>query len=323
MRAIQVSETGGPEQLAATDLPDPQPAEGDVVVRVEAAGVNFIDVYHRTGLYPRELPFVPGLEAAGTVVALGSAVDGVAEGDRVAYTGAPGAYAELAAVPADRLVGLPDTVDSRTGAAVMLQGMTAHYLAEDTYPLGPDDACLIHAGAGGVGRLLIQMAKRRGAVVVTTVGTQDKERVAAEAGADHVIRYTETDFAEASRELLGAERPFDVVYDSVGKTTFHAGLGLLKPRALMVLFGQSSGKVEPVDLGILNQHGSLYVTRPSLFHYAATREDLERRAGDVLRWIAAGELDVLIGETFPLDRAADAHRALEGRKTTGKVLLLP
>ncbi len=323
MRAIQVSTTGGPEQLVTADLPEPQPAAGEVVVHVEAAGVNFIDVYHRTGLYPRDLPFVPGLEAAGTITAIGEGVDGPAVGDRVAYTGVPGAYAERAAVPADRLVSIPDTVDTRTGAAVMLQGMTAHYLAEDTFPLGPEDVCLIHAGAGGVGRLLVQMAKRRGATVVTTVSTEEKERIASGAGADHVIRYTEEDFAAASLSLLGAERPFDVVYDSVGKTTFHAGLSVLKPRGLMVLFGQSSGKVEPIDLGILNQHGSLYVTRPSLFHYVATRAELERRAGDLFRWIAAGELGVLIGDTFPLSHAADAHRALEGRKTSGKVLLLP
>ncbi len=323
MRAIQVSQTGGAEQLVVADVPDPRPGPGEVIVHVEAAGVNFIDVYHRTGLYPRDLPFVPGLEAAGTVAAVGDGVDGVAEGDRVAYTGVPGAYAEQAAVPADRVVTLPATVDTRTGAAVMLQGLTAHYLAEDTFPLGPDDVCLVHAGAGGVGRLLIQMAKRRGAIVVTTVSTEEKERIAQEAGADHVIRYTEADFADASRDLLGAERPFDVIYDSVGKTTFHDGLSLLKARGLMVLFGQSSGKVEPIDLGILNQHGSLYVTRPSLFHYAATRHDLDRRAGDVFRWIAAGELDVLIGVTYPLAHAADAHRALEGRRTTGKVLLLP
>ncbi len=322
MRAIHVTQIGGPEALVPTDLPDPQPAEGEVLVRVEAAGVNFIDVYHRTGLYPREVPFVPGLEAGGTVAALGDGVDGLAVGDRVAYTGAPGAYATLAAVPADRLVRLPDGVSTEQGAALMLQGMTAHYLSHDTFPLAPGHTCLVHAGAGGVGRLLIQMAKRRGAAVVATAGTPEKAALAAGVGADHTIVYTEQDFADASRDLLG-ERPFDVVYDSVGATTFEAGLDLLKLRGTMVLYGQSSGKVEPFDPGILNAKGSLFLTRPSLFHYVVTRDDLERRAGEVLAGAASGELDVLVGARFPLDQAADAHRALEGRRTTGKVLLVP
>jgi NADPH2:quinone reductase len=323
MKAIRIHSLGGPEVLSYEEAPDPQPGPGQALVRVEAAGLNFIDVYFRTGLYKGPaLPFVPGQEAAGIVTALGPGVTEVAVGDRVAYTGVHGAYAELAAVPAARLVKLPAGVTTRQGAAAMLQGMTAHYLATSTYPLKPGDVCLVHAAAGGVGQLLCQIAKLRGARVFGTVSTEEKARLAREAGADEVILYTERDFAAEARRLTGGAG-VQVVYDGVGKATFDKGLDSLALRGMMVLFGAASGPVPPFDPSILNTKGSLFLTRPSLFHYMASREELMQRAGDVLGWIAAGKLRLSIGLELPLAEAADAHRALEGRRTTGKVLLIP
>ena len=323
MRAIQVNETGGPEVLTWVEVDDPTPGPGQVVVETAAAGLNYIDTYHRRGIYPAELPFTPGLEHAGTVVAVGDGVDTLSVGDRVATANAMGSYAELVAADADVLVPVPDGADLDLAAAAMLQGMTAHYLVEDTFPLAAGDRCLIHACAGGVGRLTIQMAVALGAEVFTTVSTAEKAELAAGAGAHHVIRYDEVDFAEAVREISGEERPLDVVYDGVGATTFDAGLSLLRQRGLMCLFGAASGQVPPIDLQVLSRGGSLYVTRPTLFHYIASRHELEVRAGAVLGAVASGALDVLIGERFPMERAADAHRALEGRRTQGKVVLIP
>jgi NADPH2:quinone reductase len=323
MKAIRVHTLGGPGVLRYEDVPDPEPGQGQALVRVEAAGVNFIDVYFRTGLYKGPaLPFVLGQEAAGTVATVGPGVTEVAVGDRVAYTGVHGAYAELAAVPAARLVKLPDGVSTRQGAAAMLQGMTAHYLACSTYPLKPGDVCLVHAAAGGVGQLLCQIAKLRGARVFGTTSTEEKARLAREAGADEVILYTQQDFAAEAKRLTGG-RGVQVIYDGVGKTTFDKGLDALAPRGMMVLFGASSGPPPPFDPSILNTKGSLYLTRPSLGHYIAAREELMQRASDVLGWIAEGKLRLSIGLELPLADAAEAHRALEGRKTTGKVLLVP
>jgi len=323
LKAIRIHSLGGPEVLTWEDAPDPQPGEGQALVRVEAAGVNYIDVYFRMGLYKGpELPYVPGQEAAGTVVAVGPGVTEVKEGDRVAYTGLHGSYAELAAVPAARLVKLPEGVTARQGTAAMLQGMTAHYLATSTYPLKPGDACIVHAAAGGVGQLLCQIAKLRGAQVFGTTSSEEKARIAREAGADEVIRYTEQDFAAEARRLTDG-RGVQVVYDGVGKATFEKGLDALALRGTMALFGQASGPVGPIDPQILNSKGSLFLTRPSLFHYMATREELMARAGDVLGWIAGGKLRLSIGLELPMAEAAEAHRALEGRRTTGKVLLIP
>jgi NADPH2:quinone reductase len=326
MKAIRIHSLGGPEVLSYEEAPDPQPGPGQALVRVEAAGLNFIDVYFRTGLYKGPaLPFVPGQEAAGTIIALGPGISEVAEvavGDRVAYTGVQGAYAELAAVPAARLVKLPEGVTTRQGAAAMLQGMTAHYLATSTYPLRPGDVCLVHAAAGGVGQLLCQIAKLRGARVLGTTSTEEKARLARAAGADEVILYTQQDFAAEAKRLTGG-RGVQVVYDGVGKATFDKSLDALAPRGMMVLFGAASGPVPPFDPAVLNAKGSLYLTRPSLFHYIASREELMQRAGDVLGWIAAGRLRLYIGRELPLAEAAEAHRALEGRRTTGKVLLIP
>ena len=323
MKAIRIHSLGGPEVLRYEEVPDPEPGPGQALVRIEAAGLNFIDVYFRTGLYKGPaLPFVLGQEAAGTVAAVGPGVTDLAVGDRVAYTGVHGAYAELAAVPAARLVKLPDGVSTRQGAAAMLQGMTAHYLACSTYPLKPGDACLVHAAAGGVGQLLCQIAKLRGARVFGTTSTEEKARLAREAGADEVILYTQQDFAAEAKRLTGG-RGVQVVYDGVGKTTFDKSLDSLAPRGMMVLFGASSGPPPPFDPSILNTKGSLYLTRPSLTHYIAAREELMQRASDVLGWIAEGKLRLSIGLELPLADAAEAHRALEGRKTTGKVLLVP
>lgn len=323
MKAIRVHAPGGPEVLRFEDVPDPVAAEGQAVVRIEAVGVNFIDVYHRTGLYKvPSLPFTLGQEAAGTVEAVGPGVTGLAPGDRMAYTGPMGSYAEKAAVPADRLVKLPEGLSARDGAAAMLQGMTAHYLACSTYPLKAGDACLVHAGAGGVGLLLIQIAKLRGARVFSTTSTEEKAALAREAGADEVILYKDQDFAAEVRRLTDG-RGVQVVYDSVGRTTFEKSLDSLARRGMMVLFGQSSGPVPPFDPAVLNAKGSIYLTRPSLFHYIAEREELASRAGDVLGWIREGRLKLRIGLELPLGEAAEAHRALEGRTTTGKVLLLP
>lgn len=320
MKAIRVHQTGGPEAMQLDDVPAPEAGTGEALVAIAAIGVNFIDVYFRTGLYKAPLPWTLGLEASGTVRAVGPGVDGIAVGDRVAWTGIPGAYAETAVVPANRLVKLPDGLDFRDGAAAMLQGMTAHYLACSTYPLKPGDACLVHAAAGGVGLLLCQVAKRRGATVVATVSTEAKAELARAAGADHVILYSKEDFVDGVRNATGG---VDVVYDGVGATTFAKSLDCLRPRGMMVLFGAASGPVPPFDPNDLQTRGSLFLTRPSLFHYVADDAELRSRAADVLGWIAAGELKLRIEEEYPLARAADAHRALEGRKTTGKVLLIP
>lgn len=323
MKAIRVHSLGGPEVLTWEDVPDPQPGEGQALVRVEAAGLNYIDVYFRTGLYKApSLPFIPGQEAAGTVVAAGPGVTEVAAGDRVAYAGVQGSYAGLAVVPAARLVKVPEGVTTRQAAAAMLQGMTAHYLAVSTYPLKSGDVCLVHAAAGGAGQLLCQIAKLRGARVFGTVSTEEKARIAREAGADEVILYSRQDFSVEAKRLNGG-KGVDVIYDGVGRTTFDKGLDTLRPRGMMVLYGQASGPVPPFDPSILNQKGSLYLTRPSMGHYVATREELTWRAGEVLGWIAEGKLRLSIDREFPLERAADAHRALEGRETTGKVLLVP
>ena len=324
MKAVRVHQFGGPEVLVYEDVDDPRPGPGQALVRIEAAGLNFIDVYHRTGFYklPTPPPLILGQEAAGTVTAVGDGVSEPAVGDRVAYCGVQGSYAELAAVPAARLVKLPEGVSTRQGAGLMLQGMTAHYLATTTWPLKPGDSCLVHAAAGGVGQLLCQIAKLRGARVFATVSTEEKAQLARQSGADEVILYTRQDFAaEVKRATDG--RGVQVVYDSVGSTTFDKSLACLVPRGLMAIFGQSSGPVPPFDLGRLAAGGSLFLTRPTLFHYMATREELTDRAGDLFAWLAAGKLHLHIGAELPLRNAAEAHRALEGRRTTGKVLLIP
>lgn len=322
MKAIRVHTFGGPEVLQYEDVAEPTPKPGEAVVKIDAAGVNFIDTYHRTGVYKIALPFTLGLEAAGTVSAVGSGVDHVKVGDRVAYTGVLGSYAQANAVPADRLVGLPSSVKTKLGAAIMLQGMTAHYLVFSTYPLKSGETCLIHAGAGGVGLLLTQIAKMRGARVITTVSTDEKAALSRDAGADEVVLYTRQDFeAEVKRITNGKGVP--VVYDSVGQSTFLKSLNCLAPRGMMVLYGQSSGVVPPVDPQLLSQKGSLFFTRPTLVHYIASREELLQRSRDLFEWVAAGKLKVRMEFEFPLQKAADAHRALEGRKTTGKVLLVP
>lgn len=322
MKAIRIHAPGGPEALRYEDVADPTPGSGQALVKVDAAGLNYIDVYYRTGLYKAELPMTLGLEAGGTVLAVGASVSTVKVGDKVAYTGVPGAYAEKAVVPAERLVVLPAGVSTRQGAAAMLQGMTAHYLACSTWPLRKGDTCLVHAAAGGVGLLLCQIAKMRGARVIATVSTEEKAKLAREAGADDVILYSRQDFVEEVKKLTGG-KGLQVNYDSVGKDTFDRGLGCLAPRGMMVLYGQSSGPVGPFDVGRLAAGGSLFLTRPSLFAYTATREELEQRAGDVLNWIRDGKLKLRMDFEFPLREAAEAHRALEGRKTTGKVLLIP
>jgi NADPH2:quinone reductase len=320
MRAVRIHEVGGPEVLRAEEVPVPRPRAGEALVRLEAAGVNFVDVYKRTGLYKVPLPATLGEEGAGSVVAVGDGVTEVRIGDRVAYSSVLGSYAQYAVVPADRLVGLPETVSARQGAAVMLQGMTAHYLAHSTYPLREGDRCLVHAAAGGVGQLLVQIAKMRGAFVVGTAGSDEKARIAREAGADEVIVYTRQDFVAETKRITGG-RGVQVVYDSVGRSTFLPGLDVLVPRGMMVLFGQSSGPVDPINPQILNRKGSLFLTRPSLGHYVATRDELRWRANDLFTWMTDGTLKVRIGAEFPLERAADAHRALEGRRTAGKLLL--
>ena len=322
MKAIRITTTGGPEVLEWTDIEDPAAQPGQVVVGVEAAGLNFIDTYHRTGLYPMSLPMTPGLEGAGTVTAIGDGVDGVAIGDRVAWTSGIGSYAEKVAIDAEQAVPIPKPVSFDVAAAAMLQGLTAHYLAIDTFPLEPGSRCLIHAGAGGVGNLLIQVAKMRGAEVFTTVGTAEKAELAKDAGADHVILYRDVDFGDAIEEIAGP-KPLDVVYDGVGRAVFDRSLGLLRQRGMMVQFGNASGAVEPISPLRLSQGGSLFLTRPTLFHYISTRDELLARSIDLFTWIGNGQLHVRIGERFPMAEAADAHRALEARLTTGKVLLLP
>lgn len=322
MKAIQVSQTGGPEVLTLVDLPVPEPKPSEAVVQIEAAGVNFIDVYFREGRYPAPLPFVNGQEAAGVVVATGANAGNVRVGDRVAYTGALGSYAEYAAVLADRLVRIPDQLDFTQAAAAMLQGMTAHYLSHSTYPIKRGETALIQAAAGGVGLLLVQMCKLIGARVIGTVGSEEKAQLARESGADEVIIYTEQDFETETRRLTEGEG-VHVVYDGVGKTTFERDLKVLRSRGYLVLFGGASGAVPPFDLLELTKHGSLFVTRPSLQHYIATREELEQRSGDVLQMVARGDLKLRIHKTYPLAEAQRAHRDLEGRKTTGKLLLVP
>jgi NADPH2:quinone reductase len=308
--------------LRYEDAPEPAPKPGHAVVKVDAAGLNYIDVYYRTGLYKAEMPLTLGMEAGGTVAAVGSNVTDVKVGDKVAYTGTPGAYAEHALVPADRLIVLPAGVSTKQGAAAMLQGMTAHYLACSTWPLKSGDTCLVHAAAGGVGLLLCQMAAMRGARVIGTVSTEDKAKLAREAGAEDVIVYSRQDFPEEVKRLTGG-KGLQVVYDSVGKDTFDKGFGCLAPRGMMILYGQSSGPVGPFDVGKLAAGGSLFLTRPSLFAYTATRAELAQRAGEVLGWIRDGKLKLRMEFEFPLKEAAEAHRALEGRRTTGKVLLVP
>lgn len=322
MKAIRIHSNGGPEVMKYEDAPDPKPGSGEAVVKIEAAGLNYIDVYYRTGLYKAQFPLTLGLEGAGVVTQTAPDVTEVKVGDRVAYTGVPGAYAQLAAVPAARLVKLPDGVDGKTGAAAMLQGMTAHYLTHSTYPLKAGDWCVVHAAAGGVGLLLCQLAKMRGAKVIGTVSTEAKAKLAREAGADEVILYTQQDFEAEVKRITGGAG-VHVVYDAVGKTTFEKSLNCLRMRGMLVLYGQASGPVPPLDPAILNQKGSLFLTRPSLFHHVATREELLRRAGDVLGWIKAGKLRLRIDLTLPLEKVAEAHRQLEGRQTTGKVLLIP
>jgi NADPH2:quinone reductase len=321
-RAIVVSENGGPEVLRPESRDPGAPGPGAVRVGVRAIGVNFIDVYFRTGLYPAPLPFVAGVEGAGVVEELGEGVTDLAPGDRVAWAGVPGSYAEVMLAPAGRLVRVPEGVSDAQAAAVLLQGMTAHYLAHGTRETRPGDVALVHAAAGGTGLLLVQTLARAGATVIGTTSSAEKAELARKAGASHVIRYDELDFAEEARRLTNG-RGVDVVYDSVGRATFEGSLRALRPRGLCALFGQSSGPVEPFDLRRLNDLGSLFVTRPSLAHYVAERPELEARAGAVLGAVAAGELEVRIGARFPLERAADAHRALESRRTSGKLLLDP
>ena len=322
MKAVRVHAVCGPDALRVEEVDRPAPGPGQVLVQIAAAGVNFVDVYQRNGLYPVERPFTVGQEAAGTVTGMGPGVREVKVGDRVAYAGVLGAYAEFAAVPADRLVPLPNEVSAKQGAALMLQGMTAHYLACTTYPLKPGDTCLVHAAAGGVGLLLCQIAKLRGARVIGTVSTAAKAELARAAGADEVILYTERDFEDEVKRLTGGAG-VQVVYDSVGKTTFAKGLNCLAPRGMMVLFGQSSGPVGAFDPLVLMQKGSLFLTRPTVVTYIASRAELLARAGEVLGWVRDGRLRVRMGGEFALAQAGDAHRELEARRTTGKLLLIP
>ena len=322
MKAIQVQQPGGHEAMELVELPVPQPKANEAVVKLAASGVNFIDVYQREGRYKVPLPFVLGQEGAGVVTAAGADVKPVKAGDRVAWTGVLGSYAEYAAIPVDRLVPIPAGVSDPQAAAAMLQGMTAHYLAHDTYPLKRGETALVHAAAGGVGLLLVQMAHHIGARVIATVSTDEKAKLAREAGADEIILYTQADFEAETKRLTGG-KGVDVVYDSVGKTTFEKGLNLLRPRGMMALFGGSSGAVPPFDPILLTQKGSLFLTRPSLGNYIATREELTARSGAVFGMMAAGKLKLRIEHTYPLAEARRAHRDLEGRKTTGKLLLIP
>jgi NADPH2:quinone reductase len=322
MKLIRVHEFGGPEIMQLEDAPVPEPKPGTVRVKIEAIGLNFIDIYQRSGLSKPPLPFTPGQEAAGTVDAVGEGVKDFSVGDRVGYSFTLGAYAEYAVVPADKLVPIPDEVDTRLAAALLLQGMTAHYLTHDTFPLERTHTALIHAAAGGTGQLLVQVAKICGARVIGTVSTQEKASTAMRAGADEVINYAEQDF-EAEVKRITEGRGVDVVYDSVGRNTFDKSINCLRPRGYLVLFGHSSGPVAPVDPLMLNTRGSLFLTRPSLGHYTATRVEILARASDLFRWVTQGELQVNIDRTYPLAQAADAHRALDGRTTQGKVLLIP
>lgn len=322
MKAIQVMHVGGPEAMQVAEMPIPQPAPNQALVKLSAAGVNFIDVYFREGRYKAQTPFVLGQEGAGIVTAVGAEAKSVKVGDRVAWSGPLGSYAEYAAMPVERLVTVPDGVSEQQAAAAMLQGMTAHYLSHDTFVLKAGQTALVHAAAGGVGLLLVQMAHNIGARVIATVSTEEKAKLAREAGADEVILYTQADFEAEARRLTGG-KGVDVVYDSVGKTTFEKGLNILRPRGMMVLFGGSSGAVPPFDLIALSQKGSLYLTRPSLGNYVATRDELVARADAVFGMIADGKLRLRIEHLYPLQDAQRAHRDLEGRKTTGKLLLIP
>ena len=322
MKAIQVARVGGPEALTLVEVPVPDPKPNEALVQIKSAGVNFIDVYFREGRYPAPLPFINGQEAAGMVVAVGPDVTTLRLGDRVAYTGTLGSYAEYAAVPADRLVKIPDELDFEQAAAAMLQGMTAHYLCHSTYPIKTGDTALIHAAAGGVGLLLVQMAKRLGARVIATAGSEAKAELARGAGADEVIIYTEQDFETETQRLTG-NQGVQVVYDGVGKDTFERDLKVLSPRGYLVLFGGASGAVPPFDLLGLTKHGSLFVTRPSLQHYVASRKELEQRANEVLQMVVRGDLKLRIHKKYPLEDVRQAHLDLEGRKTTGKLLLIP
>jgi len=322
MKAIRVTQTGGPEVLTPADLPSPTPKPNEALIEIKAIGVNFIDVYLREGRYPSPLPFIAGQEAAGVVTEVGSDVRNVKAGDRVAYCAIPGSYAEYAAVPADRLVKVPAELDFDTAAAAMLQGMTAHYLCHSTYPIKAGETALIHAAAGGVGQLLVQMCKSLGARVIATSGNEDKANLARAAGADECIVYTQADFESETRRLTDGSG-VHVVYDGVGKATFDKDLNVLRPRGYLILFGGASGAVPPFDLIKLSQKGSLFITRPTLGHYTATRKELEWRASDVMQMIVSGELKLQIHQRYPLAEAQQAHRDLEGRKTTGKLLLIP
>lgn len=322
MYAIQIHRHGGPDVLSYEELPLPEPGAGEVRVKLNAAGVNYIDTYHRRGAYDQALPFTPGMEGGGVVDKLGEGVSELQLGDYVAYAMNIGSYAEYAIVPAWKAVRLPAGLSVQMATATMLQGMTAHYLTHSTYPIAEGDTVLIHAAAGGMGLLLVQLAKLRGATVIGTTSTPEKAKLAREHGADEIILYTETDFVPAVRELTSG-KGVHVVYDGVGQSTFLGGLDCLRPRGMMVLYGQASGAVEPLDPQILNQKGSLFLTRPSLGHYVAGPEELHWRATDLFAWIDSGDLHIRIDRTFPLREAAAAHRALEGRETTGKLLLLP
>jgi len=322
VRAIVISKSGGAEELVLAEAADPNPGPDELLVSVEAAGVNFIDIYHRRGLYDMTPPFIPGLEGAGTVLELGPDVDGIEVGDRVGWTDVMGSYAERIALPASRAVPLPEDIDSKTAAAVLLQGLTAHFLASDTFPLSAGDRCLIHAGAGGVGLLLTQIAKLRQAEVFTTVGSEAKAELSRAAGADHVIVYTDNEFKSAVEAIAGANA-IDVVYDGVGAATFEQGLDLIRPRGMMVTFGNASGPPPEISPLILASKGSIYLTRPTMRHYLGDRSELLRRAAELFQWIGDHRLHVRIGAEYQLAEAADAHRALEGRATTGKVILIP
>jgi NADPH:quinone reductase len=322
MKAMRVHKHGGPEVLTLEEMPVPEPKAGEARVKIEAIGVNYIDVYQRTGLYPLQTPFTLGTEGAGIVDAVGPNVTEVKKGERVGYAMIPGSYAEYAIVPAARLVPIPPNIDARSAAALMLQGMTAHYLTHSTYPLKKGETALLHAAAGGVGLLLIQIVKQLGATVIGTVSTEAKAKLAKEMGADHLILYTQNDFLAEVKKLTDGHG-VNVVYDSVGQTTFDKSLDCLRPRGYLVLFGQSSGPVPPFDPGKLAAKGSLFLTRPSLAHYTLDRAELLQRANDLFSWTASGKLKLRMEKTFRMAEAAEAHRQLEGRKTTGKVILLP
>lgn len=322
MKAIRIHEPGGPEKLQLEEIPTPEPEEGELLVRLEAIGVNYTDVQLRRGTHGIPMPVTPGREGAGVVEALGPGVSGFAVGDRVAYAPVQGAYAEFTLLPAAEAIKMPDGMEMQLAAAVMLQGMTAHYLCYSTFPLKAGESCLIHAGAGGMGLMLIQMCKALGATIYSTVSTEEKAQLAREAGADHVINYAQADFEDEINRLAGPKM-LHVIYDAVGKTTFAKGLNLLRPRGVMALYGAASGPVPPLELQELSDKGSIYVTRPMLGHYTLTREELEWRANDVMNWVNSGQIKVRIGGTWPLAEAAAAQAALESRATTGKLLLLP